>query len=74
MSSYIDIVTSDWPFDAQDEQLAYPGTWYLVGSIDALNSFEKKTLTHPFDVFQDDYNAGFDHGSYNKQYIMRTSL
>lgn len=71
---YLDINTADWPFDPQDDQLSYPGTWYLYGSIDALNSFEKRTLQAPFDIFQQDYDDGWDHGMYNKQYLMRTSF
>lgn len=70
----LDINTVDWPIDVQAEEIAYPGTWYLYGSLDALNSFTKRTLQAPFDVFQADYDAGYDHGAWNKQYLMRTSM
>lgn len=71
---YIDIITSDWPFDAQDDQLAYPGTWYLYGSIDAQNSFTSRLLSPPFDVFQCYYDEGFRHGLWNKQFLTKTSM
>lgn len=74
MEPELDINTVDWPFDAWNDEQAYPGTWYLYGSIDGLNSFDKRTLQSPFDVFQADYDAGFDHGLWNKQYLTKTSM
>lgn len=70
----LDINTTNWPIDAQDDQVAYPGSWYLWGSIDALNGLTKRTLTSPFDVFQSDYDEGFQHGTWNRQYLNKTSM
>lgn len=72
MGELIDINSSSFPFESQSE-LVYPGTWYMYGSIDGLNSFTKRTLNAPFDVFQKDYNAGFDHGTWSRQYLFQTS-
>lgn len=69
----IDIVSSSYAFDAESD-LPYPGTWYLAGSIEGMNGFVKRTLSPPFDVFQAIYDEGYDHGVWNKQYTVQTSL
>jgi len=69
MADYIDINSSDYVFDPLSP-LVYPGTWYSYGVTDGLNSFERRTLSPPFDVFQDAYEEGFDHGQYQKTYLI----
>lgn len=69
MEPPIDIVTSDYEFDSQSD-LVFPGTWYQAGVTDGLNGFDKRSLEHPFDVFQDVYEEGFDHGEYNRTYLV----
>ncbi len=69
MSEFIDINSSDYVFDAFSE-LPFPGRWYQYGVQDGLNSFDKRILPQPFDVFQAEYEEGFDHGQYMKTYLV----
>jgi len=65
----IDINTSDFEFDAYSP-LVTPAAWYNYGVTDGLNSYDKRTLEAPFDIFQQDYEDGFDHGVYMKVYLV----
>ena len=65
----IDINSDPFEFDSQTN-LTTPGAWYVYGVSDGLNSFDKRTLTPPFDVFQGAYDDGFDHGTYNRTYLI----
>ena len=61
--------TSDLEF-AADTPMPLPSTWYNYGVTDGQEGFVKRALPAPWDVFQQAYDDGFDHGAYMKTYLV----
>jgi hypothetical protein len=60
-------------FDAGSD-LPFPGTWYRQGVEDAMNGLFGRSLNPPFDVMQDQYDAGFRDGTYQRSLLNRSTI